>query len=112
MKKILFTLLILAIAGICYAMIPPTSTTALNDSSYTAITVPITNKPLINFAAVTDDSTAWYIADNSSGTNAALVTAPGSISYENVTPEPDGTIFYAKAAAGTPNLGVVVGYIK
>ena len=78
--------------------------TALNDSTYTAITLPSAYGRSIS--ARTSDDTAWKMAVDASGTGEVNIPASKSISIDKIK-DRDGTIFYAKASSGTPNLEVI-----
>lgn len=110
MKKIIVVLMLCAIAisSACYALIVPPVSIALNASTYTAITIPVTNNRCRPVAVTTSDSTSWFLSYDSAGTTPVTIPAPGTLSIDCIT-DTSGVIFYAKASAGTPSMSVVIG---
>jgi len=71
-------------------------------TSYIAIEVPrVAVGSCVNYAWVVSDNSAYYIADDISGTNESLIPANTPMSWECME-NPTGTLFFVKAAAGTP----------
>lgn len=106
MKKLICILAIL-IASIAQAT-PLWTVTALNASTYTAVTIPA-DSGCGNVTWYTSDGSQVYIAKDSSGTNVrpSAVDSNGE-SWSSVCPS-YGTkiIFYAKSFSGTPNIIVL-----
>ena len=76
--------------------------TALNDTTYVAITL-TADTPAWGFMVHTDDASAFYLALDDSGTGVQLIPekyAPVWNHYEAV----GTTVVYAKSVTGTPNL--------
>jgi len=93
-------------------MINSPKAVALNASTYTAIKIDVSPKPNNVFnpiSAYTSDNTAWLIATDVSGTDAVPVLTNQVYNNDKVRADRDGTIFYAKAAGGTPNLILHIG---
>ena len=114
MKKVLLSIIVFSsiLISVCsYAVINTPNVIALNTSTYTAVTVPLTNGVCRPMAAYVDDGTSFLIAVDSSGTGEATVPANTFWSDSCVT-DTAGVIFYAKASAGTPNIVVLVGAVK
>ena len=109
MKRLFLVLFLLAvIAASAYAVINTPVITALNTSTFVAITIPQTNGHCRWVSAHTEDSTSFIIAVDSSGTGAE--TIPASTAYKNpCVTDSVGVVFYAKATAGTPNLAINYG---
>lgn len=96
-------------------MVPSPQSFALNSATYTAITADVTIDGKVNnkfnpVAIYTEDKSAWYMATDSTGTDAVLIPADLVYHNDSVRVNPDtGIIMYAKAAAGTPKLVVLLG---
>lgn len=82
--------------------------TALNAVTYTAITIPRTNRP-VPVSYYTEDETGFYVAIDASGTGEALVPEKTGVNIEQMSIDADGLLLYAKAVSGTPNLVVMIG---
>ena len=109
MKQLLATLIFSAIFVVsAFAVINAPVVTALNTSTYTAVTIPRTNGSCRAVTVYTEDSSSFYIASDSTGTGEALVPANTSLSYNCVT-DTAGVVLYAKSSSGTPNLVAIVG---
>lgn len=106
-KKLILTAIIILISTSVNAGNPASTSIALNDSTFTAITL---DTPSIgrDLGCVTSDSSAWIYSEDSAGTVPITIPAPGSISFE-CRKSVAGIIFYAKAVSGTPSLSVFVG---
>jgi|GEM_PF-4999617 hypothetical protein len=108
-RKVLITIVCLILAvGSAYAIINPPDITALNASTYVAVTIPETNGPCRAISFYTDDGVAFSMAVDSAGTSAATMPANTFVSMDCVT-DTSGVIFYVRAGAGTPNLIVLIG---
>lgn len=93
-------------------MIDSPITTALNSSTFVPIKLAI--NPRVNnifnpIAAYTSNNTEWELATDVSGTDAVPVLVNQTYNNTHVKMDTDGTIFYARALAGVPNLIVHVG---
>ncbi len=77
--------------------------TALNTSTYVAISMPGGGNGRWSVAYYTEDGSGFYVATDSSGTDEALVPEDASIN-QSITTKSDEVLFYAKAVTGTPNL--------
>ncbi len=83
--------------------------TALNATTYTAITVTASpGNSCLPIVAYTDDGTSWYMSDTAAGTDNAPIPADSFFS-DDCAQFADGIVFYAKASGGTPNLVVITG---
>jgi len=85
--------------------------TAINAATWTAIKLPIplSNKSNCNPVSVfTSDGTEFYFSNADSGTQ-ATVKADKHLNIECVKADEDGTIMWALASAGTPNIVVLLG---
>lgn len=103
MKKIFYISLILFFAvSVAYSLISPLVVTALNTSTFVAITLPDSNDAYQDVSIWTEDGTAFTISDTSAGTISGVVPANTPISIGDY--EGGGIVLYAKASAGTPNL--------
>jgi hypothetical protein len=107
-KRIAIVLLSICLfCGTAFAVINTPVVTALNASTYTAISIPKTNNPACRAVSFyVDDGTAFLLAVDASGTGEATIPADTSISMDCVN-DTGGIIFYVKASAGTPNLVVL-----
>lgn len=110
-KIVLLIATCILIASLSYALIVPPDSIALNASTYTAITIPLSNSGCRDVGVTTSDSTAWLLSYDEAGTKPVTIPAPGSLSIECVT-DTSGVIFYAKASAGTPTMSVIIGVNK
>jgi len=81
--------------------------TALNNSTYVAISTDSTNDAY-GFAVYTDDASAFYIAVDVGGTGAALVPENASLSWAHHV-EASENVLWAKSVTGTPNLVLLPG---
>ena len=91
-------------------MIVPPVVTAINTSTYTAITVPRVDAPPglpTPMGVITEDGARWYYATSAAGANEALMPADTALN-SRIVPEEDGTIMYAKGVTET-NLNVQMG---
>jgi len=82
--------------------------TALNASTYTAISIPKWTGPCRPISAYTDDGSSCLIAVDATGTGESTILSLDKYNNSCVRGT-DGTgsttvLFYAKASAGTPNL--------
>jgi hypothetical protein len=109
-KKFLLTnLIIIILASSVYAVIKIPDKTALNASTYTAVTIPASvGNECLPITAWTEDGTSWYISNTAAGTVNGLVPADAIFS-DDCAQFTDGVVFYAKASAGTPDLIVLTG---
>ena len=82
--------------------------TALNSSTFVAIKIGATNNKSRSISFFTDDGTAFLIATSVAGANVATVPANLPVNYGDLV-DPDNTVVWVKASAGTPNLVVLVG---
>ena len=109
MKKI--TIFIISIVFMAcfsaYAIINSPVSTPLNTSTYTAIKIPL-EYGCRDIVVYTDDSSSFYIATNSTGTDEATVPAGSALSIDCVR-DTSGIIMYAKASEGTPSLICIYG---
>lgn len=105
--SVLFLILFIITAVKAFAIIPLPVVTALNSSTYTAITISASNGPCRSVALFTEDGSSFLIATDSAGTGESIVPADVSISYRCVN-DTSGVILYAKSVSGTPNLVVLV----
>ena len=99
-----FIILFIIFFGVAvYAQMPPSSSTELNSSTYTAINSPQVVGKCRSIVILTSNDSAFFIADDDSGTNERTFPASSRISFDcfdlSVIP-----LFYAKSAAGTPEL--------
>jgi len=86
--------------------------TALNTSTYTAIQIPDSENMLDKFfpvSAYTSDGTEFYISNVETPAADKPVLENQTYNNNGATQGADGTVFYAKASAGTPNLVLHVG---
>jgi len=108
MKKIIIVLAVALLVGIAYAgPNPDAKSIALNTSTFTAITIDASHNGR-DIAVTTSDATAWVFSDDAAGTTPLTVPAPGTLSLQCRRDNGSGTVFWAKASAGTPNLSVFV----
>jgi hypothetical protein len=87
-------------------MIQPLVVTALNTSTYTAISLGA-SQSCGSISFWVDDGTAFYISDTTAGTVNGLTLANQTFNID-IAQAKGETIFYAKASAGTPNLVLMV----
>ena len=88
-------------------MITAPVVTAINTSTYKAITLPITDS-VVPVTFYCDDTTAFLMATTSTGGNATTMPAL-LMPTLRVKTDSDGIMMWVKASAGTPNLVALVG---
>lgn len=78
--------------------------TALNASTFVAVTLPKSSDHVFNDISLwTEDQTAWTFATDADGTDAAIIPANTPFSIGGYS-DKSNILLYAKASAGTPNL--------
>ncbi len=87
-------------------MIQKPITTALNTSTYVAITLGATQR-CSSFGCWTEDGTAFYISDTAAGTVNVKTLPDQAINVDTKTGKGE-VLFYAKASTGTPNLATLI----
>ena len=106
-KKIILSIIFVAIATVAFALTSPSSTTALNSSTYVAINL-TSGDGCYNVKYYAEDGgefVSFYIANDDEGTNAQLIIVPIS----EIVCVRGGIAFYAKSLTGTPNLVIKAG---
>lgn len=91
------------------ALIIPPKVTELNASTYEEISMD-EYPTKRDISLHTEDLSSFTIATSAAGANAAVIPAGLSVSFKNV--DTHGPILYAKAAAGTPNLVLLIGTVS
>jgi hypothetical protein len=119
MKKkigVLCALIVVVVAVFCKLAYPIMNTvdrTTLNALTYTAVAIdPKLNSGCNPIVAYTSDNTAFLIATDAAGTAAAPFAADTYFTHDCIKTDSTGVLFYAIAAAGTPDLVVIIGIDK
>ena len=90
-------------------MITPGKSVAIT-TAYAAITVSRVDAPPglpTPMSFQPEDDVVWTWATSAAGANAITMQSSGILNMR-IVPEPDGTVFYAKAASST-NLNIAIG---
>ena len=109
MKKYLIVFIVLCVAATAYAVIDYAVETALTTSYAVIKDTTKRYNQCVPIAVWTADSTAFYIAQDAAGTGEKYIPADTFYTNNCVMISDDGTIFWAKAAAGTPTLYIDIG---
>lgn len=109
MKRLFYTSVILFLAASAYAIIDLAYTASLT-TSYQKVSISKEHSgACVPVAVWTSDNTAFYLAQDASGTGERFIPADTSWGNNCVKVDTDGGIFWVKAESGTPTLYIDVG---